>query len=416
MPTSDEAPINLCATLPSARHPGPRKGPTMKKTALGVERLDKGLYLVRLKTRDPRTGKSKDVKRRVRARNPTEAARRREELRAEIELGLRTPAKERLADAAESWLRMKMPTLKASTRRNYADALDLHILPTLGDYYVDAIQKDDVVRWRDRFARTPLRTDANGEKLYPSPTTVNNALRVLKTLMADLTDDRGLRNPAARVRSLPVKHRSSSKGLSAEELRVLLRTLERHEERWYPIALLLSLTGARWGEASALEWRHIDEARMVIVIEQAHVRGRVDRTKTGNTREVPLAPELLRVLRTHRQRLVREQNPGLTRGWVFPSRKGTLMQPSSLRKPLHRSCLKAGVKQISPHGLRYTFNHLARQVAVGDVVRSMTGHVTEQMTLHYDWVEDHEKRDAHAALVTLVARGGTFGGTSKDDG
>ncbi|MCZ7679843.1 MAG: site-specific integrase [Sandaracinaceae bacterium] len=373
-----------------------------------------GKFLVRFKAINPKTGRPEDFKRRVDAATAAEAARLREKLREEEEAAVGPLVKrERLADVAESWMRTKTPALKKSTRRTYADVLDLHVLPMLGDYYLDAVRAEDVVRWRDEQATTFIGDPKDGR--LPSPTTINTRLRVVKQFFADVTHERGLPNPAARISSLRVPRRRQPKGLTAEELHKVLTAMRTASPRWYPITLTLALTGARWGEVAALRWDHIDEKRKVIIIEQAHVRGHVDETKTGIVREVPLADELSEVLKEHRRQLVKDQNPGLAAGWVFPGRSGTLMQPASLRKPLAAACTAAEVRVISPHGLRYTFNHLARQVAAGEVVRAMTGHVTEEMTRHYDWVEDHEKRGAHAQLVRLtLGAGGTSGGTSPD--
>ncbi len=94
---------------------------------------------------------------------------------------------------------------------------------------------------------------------------------------------------------------------------------------------------------------------------------------------------------------------GLLDGWVFPSRTGTFMQPSSLREPLARACAASKVNVISPHGLRYTFNHLAKRRAAGDVVRAITGHVTEETTAHYDWFAIEEKRAAVDSVFAAVA-------------
>jgi hypothetical protein len=80
-------------------------------------------------------------------------------------------------------MRGKIPTLKPSTRDKYAVTLDQHILPALGDYYVDAITPDDVLRWRDA-QRGKART-------------VNSRLRVLRTLLRDAQAQLGLpRDPA----------------------------------------------------------------------------------------------------------------------------------------------------------------------------------------------------------------------------
>jgi integrase len=55
------------------------------------------------------------------------------------------------------------------------------------------------------------------------------------------------------------------------------------------------------------------------------------------------------------------------------------------------------------HGLRRTFNDLARRAGVDAVVtKSITGHVTEQMREHYSTVQLDEKRQAVAGVLKLV--------------
>lgn len=355
----------------------------------GVQRLREGRYRVRVKALDPKTGRTKDVIRIVEAKSTAEASAMRDDLRRAIETeanGVR--ARVRLADAATSWMRTKMPALRVSTRRTYADVIDLHVVPRLGDHFVDAITPDDVALWRDAQDCAPV--SANGR------------LRVLRQLLADVTHDIGIRNPAARVPSLRVPKNRKRKGLEAHELRALLAALQSGYPQWYTITLTLALTAQRWGAVAALEWSQVDEARGVIVFDRAHVRGVVDDQKTGAIVEAPLVPILRAALVEHRRAQLEAQAPWLGRGIVFPSTTGTLMQPSSLRKPLAAACRKAGVPVISPHGLRYTFNHLAKRVTTGDVARSITGHVTEEMTMHYDWIGAREKERAVGKVAALI--------------
>src|SRR5690349_25116546 len=134
----------------------------------------------------------------------------------------------RLSDYARSWLRTKLPELKPSTADKYASVLDLHILPALGDHFIDAIMPADVLQWRDR-------QDAR-------PATVNTRLRVLRTLLADAASDLDLiRNPAERTHG--VRERRSDEDpntLSAEQLAKVLAHLEQHEPRWHPLFLTLA--------------------------------------------------------------------------------------------------------------------------------------------------------------------------------
>ncbi|WP_236606433.1 tyrosine-type recombinase/integrase [Sandaracinus amylolyticus] len=371
-----------------------------------------------MKALDPKTGRTKDVIRIVEAKSAAEASAKRDDLRRTEEASSGARTRERLGDAATSWMRSKLPALRASTRRTYADVIDLHIVPRLGDYYVDAITPDDVVELRDEWS---AQTVGEGESARPiSPTTVNGRLRVLRQLLADITHDLGIRDPAARVPAVRVPKPKKRKGLEAHELRKVLEVLRRDYPQWYAITLTLALTAQRWGAVAALEWSQINDARGAILFDRAHVRGIVDEQKTGAEVEVPIVEILRTALAEHRRAQLEEQAPWLGRGLVFPSTTGTLMQPSSLRKPLAAACTKAGVPVISPHGLRYTFNHLAKKVTTGDVARSITGHVTEEMTTHYDWIGDREKQRAVAKVAALVhptsrvARGsGSSGGSGR---
>ena len=321
----------------------------MKKTKYpGVSRLSHGRYHIDVWGRCPKSGKRKRKRKDVEAASAAEAARMRAELRVEIERrGASGRAeRERLGPVATSWLSGKLAELKASTRRHYADVLDLHVLPVLGEHYLDVITTADLVAWRD------------GQSANPA--TVNTRMRVLKTMLADVTHERSMHNPAARLRAIRELRRKEPKGLEPADLGRVLEQIRMDSPRWYPIALTLALTGARWGEVAALKWSDIDERREVIRFERAHVRGSVDTTKTDAEKEVPLASELRAVVNQHRRELVKQQAPGLEHGWMFLSRTGGLMQPSSLRKPLRRACERAEVRVISPHGLRYSFNHAAK--------------------------------------------------------
>jgi integrase len=80
------------------------------------------------------------------------------------------------------------------------------------------------------------------------------------------------------------------------------------------------------------------------------------------------------VLEERRRALEAQHHPGLAEDWVFATSEGTLLITSTLRKPFRRALAACGItRRQTIHGLRRTFNNLVRQVASGEVVRSMTG-------------------------------------------
>lgn len=381
----------------------------MRRKASGIQRIGEGRYRIRVDVLDPKTGRRVDVKRIVRAESATDAARQRETLRAEIANGASTRHRERprLGDAVVSWLRSIGPGLKRSTADLYACVFDTHVIPALGDHYVDAITKDDLVELRDAWGKTA------------SPVTVNGRLRILRQALASICDEHRIADPSRKVAGMRPPKPTSPKGLEPDEAGRVLQQLERMSDdnalANYALSLVLVTTGLRWGEATALVWSDFDAERSELRIERGHVRGHVDTAKTEIVKTVPVAPEVAEVLRRLRAAQLREQVPGLELGLVFPSTVGTHRQPSSLRKRLAEACRLAKVRTISPHGFRHTMNNAARKVANDETVRAITGHVTQEMTEHYSWVNASEKREAVGGVVRLLGLTGS-GPTGNDSG
>lgn len=125
-----------------------RRAHVTKTAYPGVKKAGKGEYQIRGHFVHPKTGRRRELVRIVRATSARAAS----EARAEA---LRNAgaavdrSRVRFEDFARSWLSGKRPNLKASTQTAYASAIDLHLTPTFGDWFVDAIAFEDVIAWRD---------------------------------------------------------------------------------------------------------------------------------------------------------------------------------------------------------------------------------------------------------------------------
>jgi hypothetical protein len=87
-----------------------------------------------------------------------------------------------------------------------------------------------------------------------------------------------------------------------------------------------------------------------------------------------------------------------------------------LNKPFADVCEAMGLgRHFSQRGLRRTFNDLARAAEVESVVtRSISGHLTEQMQLHYSTVNPDEQRRSIGKVIDLMqVRGQRAGGTQN---
>lgn len=394
----------------------------------GITKMGPDRFNIRVRATCPRTGRAKEVERRITCRSMREALVIQARLRAELEAQLAGAVSHRvrLKDFAPSWLggRIAAGKLKPSSATKIASVWDLHIEPAaIADLYVDAITPGDVEAWLDairckRFA--PGKGKAERRKAPTARPYAAGAVlgfyRVLRTIVTAATARLRLPNPCDGVET-PAAGARRDNFLTADELRQVLDQVAKQSPSWFAAVLLDVLTGLRWGELSALRWSDVDEARGVIVVSRGNYKGRViESLKAGRPKEVPLVPELAETLRAHRRRLIAEQHPGLAAGWIFPAAGGGLHRGSPVGKVLAAACTAAELgKRVTTHGLRHTANDLMRRVTSGEVTRAIMGHSTVQMTTHYSHVDAGEKRTA-AARVLAVVRADRTGDPTGDPG
>jgi integrase len=358
----------------------------------GIECLPDGRKRIRLRAVDPRTGRMREVDRTVEA-TPSEALRLRVQWYEEIRTADRRPEKvPRFGEYVERWMRSKALSVKRSTAVSYAEVLDRRVLPHFQHWYLDRIRDQDVRDWQLELA----------SRLKPA--SVNGALRIFRMILADAGAEFDLpRNPCERIRHLPVKGYDDANPniLSASELARVVEAMQRRSYQSYALCLTLALTGLRKGEATALRWEDLDYGTGIIRVTRSQWRGMIGTPKTGKTRTVPMTAELVTVLREQQRRLA--ARPLGREGWVFPGRNGGVIAANALRTALATALKHAGIgRRFTVHGLRRSFNNLSRQVAGEIVTRSITGHVSQEMTEHYSHVGREEKLAAASEVVKLV--------------
>jgi len=113
------------------------------------------------------------------------------------------------------------------------------------------------------------------------------------------------------------------------------------------------------------------------------------------------------VLRDHRQRLIRDQHPGVATGLVFPSERGTVRLSQSLAKVHKLACDGAKIDiRVSAQVLRRTFNTLLLRAKVDRItLRAIMGHTSEQMTERYAGVNLEDKRQAVSVAFANLGTG-----------
>jgi len=346
-----------------------------------------------------------EARRHVRADKIDAAWRARMELREQLlgGDGALRPERVRLEAYAREWLQRKELRLAESTVARYTVTIEQHIIPALGDLYLDRIKRRDVEEFLGK------------QRPKYAPETVNGHLRVLKTIMLDAADEHGIPNPCARVEALPVEwvDEEDANALSEEETAALLAAFREHRPRYYPLVATIALTGLRWGEASALKWSDLDREVGVIRVRRAHYRGVVKAVKTGRPRLAPLPDELMQVLDDWRRQMIREQQAGLDRGWLFPGRAGRLRSSNVMTRPMRECLARAGInRRVTVQGLRRSAEDAYRRLGVsGPLAEALMGH-NARMRSRYSTVDRREVAKLGPSLARVLGLAGS-GRTEK---
>lgn len=364
-----------------------------KKYKNGIAKLDRQRYEVLVSRRDPRKRGGRLSRRRVvrGSRYQAEAVRR--QLEAELDAEINGQARNgmTLTEYVRQWLEARSAGQKPSTHEKYLNDLEKHILPALGHMRLDDLRPRHVVEFLAKNEGA-----ANSKK---------NRLALLRVLAKDaIADDLVDRDFCLRVTvKVPKVYTEEEPNLLSGEQ--CAQVLEEIPQYWRDLACMLSFTGLRWGEITALHWQDVDLERGVLVVRWNNWKGTLVEPKSESSRRtVPLVEPLLTLLAARRERMDAEKHPGLRRGLVFPTRTGGMHKGTPLNPVLKAACQRAGVNiRFTPHGLRRTWNALARRVADGVVVRSMIGHASEAMTDHYSHVDRREKRRTAETVAGRLA-------------
>lgn len=379
-----------------------------------LKRLGPSKWRIRFKYRDPLTGQQKIYHETFNG-TLSDARARRDEQKVRARAGSLSPAPpaqgRTLADYVDSYVAMRTsksgrggrPIRRATLEKEYYTLKD-HVLPDVGDWILTEIKTRHLEELQERWT---AKEKPNGDRYASS--TINTWSQVLTLFMRH----------AFRVASLgesPAEHLPKVAGttregraLNANQVRRVLDQLKIDYPQWYAFAFLGFTTGARFSEISALHWEDIDEAGKVLHLGHSQYRGtRKKLNKAGRYVQIPLVPTMANVLRWHRRRLIEHQHPGLATSIVFPAdvedassatQRG-YVSPTGLTKALTRTCRVLSIPRITPHDMRRTFNTLMLEAGVEKhVLQAMTGHSTDEMTIHYSHISLDYKSGALNRMI-----------------
>lgn len=388
----------------------------------GVQDLGGGEYRVRAVIKHPKTGKRLDLDRVISATSMGAAAAERSRIIEDARGGGQsaTTERKRFREYAATWMAGMRTSWSPSTRKTIAEVLDLHAIPKIGDYFLDAISEDDLTQLRDGWSKevVPVGRSKKNQKFRPiSPTTVNTRLRITKQVIHAARRAGFMhRDITENVASLAVPQRDPDQAgasLTGKELMHLLVEFRRSYPNWYPMVAVMGWTGLRFGEASELRWSDFDPQAGTLRVSRAQWHGIVGAPKTdAGARLIALAPDAIEALGLQRHMVSVRGGAVMGAALIFPSSvrdesgrlAGKHLWSSSISKAMDDVLRVIGVTRRfkANHGFRHTMNNLVRQVTTEQVRQALIGHADEASGETYTDVRLDEKRAAIAAVVQLV--------------
>jgi len=288
-----------------------------------------------------------------------------------------------VAHLADAWLAGKQSSLKPSAYRPLESGWRTHVEPAWGGRALKSIQPSEVQTWVGEISADR------------SATTAARALGVLSGILDQAVADRKIgRNPArgAKVKKKRQKRRIY---LNHDQVHTLAAASEHPE-----LVLTLAYTGLRWGEASGLRVRSVNEVRRRLAVEENAVlvgsEIHVGTPKTHEKRTVPYPKWLGKHLAIARGKKPSDAllfGDGRAHLRVPDSRSGWFARAVKAVQADQQRLIDAAVERgeecdlellprVTPHDLRHTAASLA--VASGanvKAVQRMLGHASAAMTL-----------------------------------
>jgi integrase len=305
------------------------------------------------------------------------------------------------------WVEEWWPTrnVEPSTLRVDKGRLDRHLTPRWGTVAIGSITRQDVKAWAAEMRRNDT-----------GPTTVQRCVHLLSASMvaavdAEIVDS----NPAGRIK-LPGSAKAQERYLTHEEYAALREHMPTKRDRL--VLDLLVGTGMRPGEAAGLHWNRVDLERGVVRVVETYdpeEGGQVKAYPKGKkVRDVPIAPDLLDVLREERKRRIDTLMAGCGVEHRVGKCRSSLVLTTETGKPLRvgnfdtrvfKPALEhAGVGHARVYDLRHTYaSWLLQQGIPLAVVGQLLGHVSSQTTQIYAHLAAPPNAEVLAALRAVAA-------------
>lgn len=281
-----------------------------------------------------------------------------------------------------SWLDATRDRLAPRTAERYASIVNLHVVPVIGKVKLSKLQPEHLrkvyksVRDKGLSAQTCLH--------------VHRALHT--AFQYGVREERILNeNVASRVKG-PAPEKRERTPMNPEQIRFLIR-VARDTRLEVPVGLT-AVTGLRRGELLALRWQRVDLDKGSLFVAESlehsrassqRIRFKGPKSKTSR-RVIPLAPECVELLRSHRAQQEEEKahadSAYTENDLVFPNPDGQPWPPDTFSMQFAKLAKSVGMQGFRFHDLRHAFASitLADGVSIKEV-QTLMGHSSPVVTL-----------------------------------
>lgn len=281
-----------------------------------------------------------------------------------------------------SWIEATRDRLALRTAERYASIVKLHIVPAVGSVKLSRLTPEHV---RKIYKAIKEKGLSNQTCLH-----VHRALHT--ALQYGVREERILNeNVVDRVKAPQVERREHAP-VSSEQVRFLMAAAKGTRLEM-PIAVA-AVTGLRRGELLALRWQHVDleKGSLFVAASLEHsraasgrVRFKAPKSKTSR-RVVPLAPECVKLLRSHKAQQEEEKSIAADlyadEDLVFPDSDGAPWPPDTFTTQVSKLTKSAGMRGFRFHDLRHAFASLTLGDGVSiKEVQTLLGHSSPVVTL-----------------------------------
>jgi integrase len=283
------------------------------------------------------------------------------------------------------WQALVLPTLKLSTQHGYKNVLRKHVLPYWRSWRLRDIGRLDIQQWvADKFRQR------QGWQ------TVRNSWTLLSGILETAVEYGYLLTNSARGVKFPPKELKDAPSIIAGT--DFVKLLAQLKEPYRTMLSLIAATGLRIGELLALRWRVLDLEHGTLAVRESLFEGKFQSPKTRKARRtIPLGPNAVTALESHRQRSTRTAPEDL----VFSTQTGKPMRESKiLTELLQPAAVEAGLGRVTWHQFRHIHSSLLNDLKIPPkIAQEQLGHASIQTTLNiYTHVVDASHRKAIEAV------------------